>query len=149
MDAGLLTVTADGELRFAHDLVRDAVEAGDSPLRRQRRHAAAASALAAAVDGSGRRLPELAWHWLRAGPAYAAEAWRAAVAAAAYATGLAAHEEAADLLAAALTAQSSDPVAGPIDRYDLLLTRARACRAAADNEGQRAATSEAIEIACC
>ena len=147
VDAGLLTVTADGELRFAHDLVREAVESADSPLRRQRRHAAVARALVESDDGSGRQLAELAWHWFRAGPAHTAQTWRAAVAAAGYATGLAAHEEAADLLAAALTAQSSDPAAGPIDRYDLLLARARACRAAADNEGQRAATSEAIEIA--
>ena len=147
VDAGLLTVTVDGELRFAHGLVRDAVEATDSPLRRQRRHAAAARALGESDNGSGRHLAEQAWHWLRAGPAHAAQAWRAAGAAAADATGLAAHEEAADLLAAALAAQSSDPAAGPIERYDLLMARAAACRAAADNGSQRAATSEAIEIA--
>jgi DNA-binding SARP family transcriptional activator len=146
VDAGLLVVTPAGELRFAHALVRDAVEAADSPLRRHRRHAVAARALHERA-GSGRNLAEIARHWLRAGPAHAAQAWPAAMEAADYASGLAAHEEAADLLAAALTAQAADPAATPSDRYDLLLTRATACQRAADNAGQRSATTEAIEIA--
>jgi DNA-binding SARP family transcriptional activator len=146
VDAGLLVVTPTGELRFAHALVRDAVEEADSPLRRHRRHAAAARALHDR-SGSGRHLAEIARHWLQAGPAHTAQAWPAAVEAAAYATGLDAHEEAADLLAAALTAQAADPAATPSDRYDLLLTRATACQRAADNAGQRSATTEAIEIA--
>ncbi|HEY5882677.1 MAG TPA: AAA family ATPase, partial [Nakamurella sp.] len=146
LEAGLLTVTAAGELRFGHALVRDAVEATDSPLRRQRRHAAIARALLDR-DAASRHLAEIARHWMQAGPAQAQQAWPAAVAAAAHATGLAAHEEAADLLAAALVAQTTDPGADLVARYELLLTRAAACRAAADNTGQRAATTEAIEIA--
>jgi DNA-binding SARP family transcriptional activator len=146
LDAGLLIVSEAGELRFAHALVRDAVEAADSPLRRHRRHAVAARALRER-RGSGRHLAEIARHWLQAGPGHAAQAWPAAVEAAGYATGLAAHEEAADLLAAALTAQTLDPAATPSDRYDLLLTRAAACRRAADTDGQRSATTDAIEIA--
>lgn len=146
VEAGLLVVTGTGELQFGHALVRDAIEANDSALRRPRRHAAVAGALLDR-DRSGHRRAEIARHWLRAGPAHVARAWPAAVAAATEATGLAAHEEAAALLAAALHAQSADRTTGPGDRHDLLLARAAACRAAADNEGQRAATTEAIEIA--
>jgi hypothetical protein len=77
----------------------------------------------------------------------AGRAWRAAAEAAAYATSVSAHEEAADLLAAAVVRQASDPAATVDDRYELRMARARACRAAADSDGQRSATAEAVRLA--
>ena len=144
---GLVVVdSTDGALRFSHALVKDAVEATDSPLRRQRRHALLAQHLSATEEASNRR-SEIARHWMQAGPAHAAEAWRSAVSAGAHATALGAHEEAAALLAAAASSQRADPEPGWLDRYDLLMTWARACRAAADSEGQRAAAAEAMRLA--
>ncbi len=143
--AGLVVVDPDGELRFAHALVRDAVDGTVSPLRRQRRHAELARLLEA--DPAGGRATEIAQHWLRAGPAHAGRAWRTAVAAAAYASGLSAHEEAADLLRGAVASQRLDPAAGPGDRYDVLLALARACRAAGDTRAQADAAGQALALA--
>jgi hypothetical protein len=69
------------------------------------------------------------------------------VRAAAYATALTAHEEAAELLAGAVASQRADPDPGWLDRYDLLMAWGRACRSAADSESQRVATSEAMRLA--
>ncbi|SDR89389.1 Predicted ATPase [Friedmanniella luteola] len=147
MAGGLVVVDpADRALRFSHALVKDAVAATDSPVRRQRRHARLAQHLAARGEAP-EQLSEIAVHWLQAGPAHAGQAWRAAARAAAYATSLTAHEEAAELLAAAVAAQRADPEPGWEDRYDLLMTQGRACRAAADSEGQRAATAAAVRLA--
>ena len=144
--AGLVVADpATGALRFGHALVRDALDATAPVLRRQRLHARAATLLAERAGPD--RLAQIAEHWLRAGPAYASVGWRAAAEAARYASDLAAYDEAAALLAAALDAQRSDPEAGPDDRYDLLMARALACRGAADSAGQQAATSEAMPLA--
>jgi hypothetical protein len=142
--AGLL-VADPGPVRFRHALVRDAVYAVAPPLRRQQWHARAAERLS--DGGLPGRLAEIAGHWRRAGPAHAGAAWRTGARAAAYATGLQAHEEAAELLEAALASQTADPGATPVERYDLLLARAAACRRAADTAGQTAATVEAVRIA--
>jgi predicted ATPase len=131
--------------RFAHALVRDAVYAELPRARRARRHAAVARALeaGAGVD-TGERHSEIAGHWLAAGPAHAARAWRAAVTAAERARQVYAHEEAAALLLAALDAQRADASATPLDRYALLMARADACRWAADRIGVDAALTEAV-----
>jgi DNA-binding SARP family transcriptional activator/DNA replicative helicase MCM subunit Mcm2 (Cdc46/Mcm family) len=144
--SGLVVVDSDGTPRFAHALVRDAVEAAVSPLRRQRRHAELARLL---EDGapSGARPTEIAGHWLRAGPAHAARAWRTAATAAAYASGLSAHEEATDLLRGAAASQRLDPAAGPDERYEVLLALACACRAAGDGRGQANAAGQAVALA--
>ncbi len=139
--------------RFAHALVRDVMYAGLPAARRARRHAAVARALdggerlsetARHWPDGGERLSETARHWLAAGPAHAARAWRAAAAAAEQARRLYAHEEAAALLKAALDAQRADASATPLDRYDLLMARADACRWAADQQGLHVALSAAV-----
>ncbi|SHK24132.1 Transcriptional regulatory protein, C terminal [Pseudonocardia thermophila] len=131
--------------RFAHALVRDAVYAELPKARRARRHAAVARALeAGAGPGAPDRRSEIAAHWLAAGPAHAAEAWRAAAAAAERARRVYAHEEAATLLQAALDAQRADVSATSLDRYALLLARADACRWSADRKGVDAALVEAV-----
>lgn len=144
--AGVVEIGEDGSVRFRHALVRDAVYAGVRPLRRQRWHAEAAERLTAAGP-PGRRLAELAGHELRGGPARVGQAWRAAAAAAAYATTADAHEEAADLLGAAVDRQRLDDAATPEQRYHLLLARVDACRRAADTEGQTEAAAAAVELA--
>ena len=135
----------DGSVRFSHALVKDAVEATDPPLRRQLRHARLARHLQGRATPD--RLAELAHHWLRAGPAHAGDAWRAAARAAAHAATVGAHEEAAALLGEALASQLADPTSGWPERYDLLMARSRACRAAADSGGQRVAAAEATRLA--
>jgi DNA-binding SARP family transcriptional activator len=147
MASGLVVVDpADSTIRFSHALVKEAVAATDSALRRQRRHARLAEQLSGSVD-SPDRLSEIAHHWRQAGAVHAGRAWRAADRAAAYATSLNAHEEAAELLATAVASQRVDPDPGWLDRYDLLMAWGRACRAAADSVGQRAATAEAMRWA--
>ncbi|HEY3558278.1 MAG TPA: BTAD domain-containing putative transcriptional regulator [Kribbella sp.] len=137
-------VIAEGDqverFRFAHALVRDVVYAGLPAARRARRHAAIAEVL----DGAS---SETARHWLAAGPAHAARAWRAAAAAAEDATRLYAYDEAAALLAAALDAQRADGSATQLDRYDLLMARADACRWAVDRDAVNAALTAAVQEA--
>ena len=70
----------------------------------------------------------MARHWLAAGPAHAGRAWRAAAGAAEQARLLHAHEEAAELLVAALEALGGDAEATPADRYRLLLELIEAYR---------------------
>ena len=135
--------------RFSHALVRDAVYAGLSPSRRARRHAAVAGALDARA-AAGRTTDvrsETAWHWLAAGPAHARRAWQAAQLAAASATAVHAHEDAAGLLAAALRAAEQDGELQPLERYDLLMARAHACRWAGDVDAVREALDAAVEEA--
>ena len=116
--AGL--VREDGVERFAfgHALVRDTVYAGLSPTRRGRLHARAGEAL----TGLPGRTTEEARHWLAAGPSRADRAWRSAADAAEVARRAHAHEEAADLLRAALTALDQDAAATAEDRYELLMS---------------------------
>ncbi|WP_132153332.1 BTAD domain-containing putative transcriptional regulator [Kribbella antiqua] len=140
-------VIAEGDrverFRFAHALVRDVVHAGLPAARRARRHAAIASVL----DGAGAAPSETARHWLAAGPAHAARAWRAAAEAAELAGRLYAYEEAAALLADALEVQQADGSATPLDRYDLLMARADACRWSVDRDGVNAALTAAAHQA--
>ncbi|RYP86444.1 hypothetical protein EKO23_09060 [Nocardioides guangzhouensis] len=115
--AGLVREDGIDRFRFSHALVRDTLVAVTSASRRARLHVRVAEALATAPD----RATERARHWLAAGPSYAARAWPAAVDAATLASRLYAHEEASDLLRAALEALEQDPEATLRQRYDLLL----------------------------
>jgi DNA-binding SARP family transcriptional activator len=74
VDAGLLTVGADGRLRFRHDLVRETAYADLGPLRRQRLHGRvfahllahdrrSPSRLAAQAVGAGPELSQQAVTW--------------------------------------------------------------------------------------
>jgi len=124
--AGLVEEEEIDRFVFVHALVRDSLLLGTSASRRARMHAR----VAAALEGTGRD-SEVARHWLAAGPVHAGRAWRAAARAAEDARGLHAHEEAADLLVAALDALAADPEATAADRYDLLLQLVEAYRWAA------------------
>ena len=115
--AGLVREDSVDRFRFSHALVRDTLVAAMTPSRRARLHARVAAVLR---DRHGRETEE-ARHWLAAGPAYAAQAWQAAVAAAEVARRLYAHEETADLLREAYAAMADDPNATPRQRYDVLL----------------------------
>ena len=146
LTAGLVVEDGVDRFRFAHALVRDAAYATVLLSRRARLHARAARAW---EDRSGdpQAAGEIARHWLAAGPSVAASAWPAAVAAAEQALRLHAHEEARDLLRAALDAQAADPGAGWEERYDVLMQLAEACRLSADWFGLQAATEEAVAAA--
>ncbi|MFO6452380.1 MULTISPECIES: BTAD domain-containing putative transcriptional regulator [unclassified Aeromicrobium] len=123
VEAGLVVEEGIDRYAFAHALVRDSLYAGLSASRRARRHAAVAAALAG-TD----RVSEEARHWLAAGPAHAATAWRAAERAAEDARALHAHEDRAELLTAALAAMADDPAATARDRFDARMELADAHR---------------------
>ena len=122
--AGLVRERRAGDFVFAHALVRDTAYAATGPTRRARVHAA----VAAALDRRVGRETESARHWLGAGPAHAARAWRAAASAAASARAVHAYEQAAELLEAALDRMDEDPEASDADRYRLLMSLADAHR---------------------
>ena len=115
--AGLLLETGIDRFRFAHALVRDTAYAGVTASRRARLHARVAEAL----SGRLHRESELARHWLAAGPAHAAAAWRAAVTAARAESLVHAHEQRVEWLEAARVAIDGDPAASRRDRYDVLM----------------------------
>jgi DNA-binding SARP family transcriptional activator len=141
---GMLAEAGPDAFRFSHDLVHEAVYAALPAARRARRHADVAAAVEALP---GHPAGEAARHWLAAGPGHADRAWRSALLAAREAQELHAWDESADLLAAALDAQSGDPAATARERYDLLLARADACRWIADREGLDAALVAAVDVA--
>jgi DNA-binding SARP family transcriptional activator len=125
--AGLVREDGVDRFRFAHALVRDTLRSSLSASRRARQHARVAGVLAQA----GGRETEVALHWLAAGPAHAARAWRAAMVAAEVARGLHAYEELVDLLREAAAALEQDPGATDRDRYDVLTASIEAYRWAA------------------
>lgn len=143
LDAGLLREEGVGRYVFGHALVRDAIYGGFSATRRARAHARVAEVLEPEPD----RVSETAWHWLSAGPAHAGRAWRAAAAAAAAARRVHAHEQAGELLRAALDACADDPGATPQDRYELLMDLAEAHRWRGDWAPLQQATEQAIAVA--
>jgi DNA-binding SARP family transcriptional activator len=141
--AGLVVEDGIDRFTFAHALVVDTLLAGLRPSRRGRVHARVAGALA---GGSGQET-ELARHWLAAGPSYAAQAWRAAVAAATQTARLHDHQRAAELLLAAEALLDKDDSAGPRDRYDLLLALIDAHRWSAQWPDLVARVEEAVAVA--
>ena len=124
LEAGLVREEGIGSYLFGHALVRDAIYGSFSATRRARAHARVAEVL----EGQRDRESETARHWLAAGPAHAAHAWRAARNAAGVARRVHAHDTAAELLAAARESIGHDPDATPQDRYDLLMDLADAHR---------------------
>jgi hypothetical protein len=118
--AGLVREEREGGFVFTHALVRDTAYAALGPTRLARAHAAVAAALERRVG----RVTEAARHWLAAGSSHADRAWRAAEVAAEQARDVHAHEQAVDLLVAALDRLDGDPTATDDDRYRLLMTLA-------------------------
>lgn len=115
--AGLIRDDGIDRYVFGHALVVDTLLSGVRPSRLARVHARVADAL---PPGPGHEA-ELARHWLAAGPAYAAQAWRAAVAAAGQSSALHDHEGAERLLSAALDRIDQDEAATLRDRYDVVM----------------------------
>ncbi|WGL52371.1 BTAD domain-containing putative transcriptional regulator [Nocardioides sp. BP30] len=140
--AGLLREDGVDRFLFAHALVRDTLVSSMPASRRARLHVRIASAL----EGIGGRETEVAGHWLAGGPAYAARAWRAAVAAAAAARRLYAYDDEVRLWRSALDSLAADPEATPRQRYDLLTGLIEACRWAADLPGLVAGVEEGIAV---
>ncbi|WP_170297135.1 BTAD domain-containing putative transcriptional regulator [Georgenia thermotolerans] len=141
--AGLVREEDVDAFAFAHALVRDTLWAALPASRRARVHAR----VAAHLEPTPGHESQTAHHWLRAGPGHAGRAWRAAVAAAAVARRLHAHDDAVGLLRAALEALAADPAATARDRYALLMTLAEAHRWAADWVGLAAASRDAAAVA--
>ncbi|WP_193314477.1 BTAD domain-containing putative transcriptional regulator [Georgenia ruanii] len=141
--AGLVREEGVDSFAFAHALVRDTLWATLPASRRARVHARVAAHLEPAPGHE----TQTAHHWLRAGPNHAARAWRAAVAAAAAARRLHAHDDAAELLRSAREALAADPGATARDRYAVLMTLAEAHRWAGDWAGLAAASRDAAAVA--
>ncbi|GAB7004035.1 hypothetical protein JCM18899A_15070 [Nocardioides sp. AN3] len=141
--AGLVRDDGIDRFVFGHALVRDTLRSNVGASRLARAHARVARAL----EGQPDRETEIARHWLAAGPAHAAHAWRAAVAAAGAARRLHAYDEAAELLRAALNSMAEDPDAALRDRYDTLMDLVEAYRWAALLPSLVTCAEEAIDVA--
>lgn len=154
---------AGGELRFRHDLMREAVYDDLLPAQRHRLHVAAAAAIEAdeaIIDPPGARWGVLALHWKAAGEQVRALA--ASVQAARWAREVGAPSEAADHLETALALWEQAPPEvhpGGTDRAALLeqaaqaraaagqLLRARTLAAAAVAELAGSADAERVALA--
>lgn len=153
--AGLLTEPAPGQIRFTHALVRDALIADLSGVRRARMHERIGAALQRLRPDD---VPALAHHYRQA--ASAATASRAldyAVRAAEFAERRYAHDTAADLLTGALesieripaTGDGAQPAAGDraAERVGLLGRLLRAQLRAGAVAAARATRRRAIDVA--
>jgi DNA-binding NarL/FixJ family response regulator len=133
VDHNILRATA-GELRFRHDLMREAIYDDLLPAQRHRLHLAAATAIEAdetIIDPPGARWGVLALHWKSAGDR--ARALGASIHAARWATQVGAPAEAADHLETALTLWEQTPPESHPDGADraALLGQAAEARSAA------------------
>ncbi|GAA1926960.1 hypothetical protein GCM10009815_21830 [Nocardioides marmoribigeumensis] len=149
---GLVRDREVGRLAFDHALTRDALVGALPPVRRARLHARVAHALETDADlalvvPEQERVSELASHWLAAGPTHAARAWRAAVAAAELARRAFSHEEAMTLMGQAVEAHRRDPAGTRVERFDLLMSRARDAQRLGDWKVVIEAASEAVSLA--
>jgi DNA-binding CsgD family transcriptional regulator/tetratricopeptide (TPR) repeat protein len=133
VDHNILRTTA-GELRFRHDLMREAIYDDLLPAQRHRLHLAAATAIEAdetIIDPPGARWGVLALHWKSAGDRV--RALGASIQAARWASLVGAPSEAADHLETALTLwEQTPPQSHPdgADRAALLEQAAQARHAA-------------------
>nr|WP_281366593.1 AfsR/SARP family transcriptional regulator [Nocardioides thalensis] len=139
--AGLVREDGVDHYLFTHALVRDRLRAAVGASRVARVHARVADALTAVG-----RETEAAHHWLEAGPAHAALAWRAARDAAGVAARLYDHGQAADLLSGALASMDHDPEATLEDRYAVLMELAEADKWAVRIQHLVSVVEEAIRI---
>ena len=145
VDHNILRATA-GELRFRHDLLREAVYDDLLPAQRQRLHLAAATAIEAVPDPSGTRWGVLALHWTAAGERD--QALGASIQAARWASRAGAPAEAADHLETALALWEQTPAESHPAGSDraALLEQAAAARFAA-GQAARARTQALAAVA--
>jgi DNA-binding CsgD family transcriptional regulator len=118
VDHNILRTTA-GELRFRHDLMREAIYDDLLPAQRHRLHLAAATAIEAdetIIDPPGARWGVLALHWKSAGDRV--RALGASIQAARWASLVGAPSEAAEHLETALTLWEQTPPASHPDGTD-------------------------------
>jgi tetratricopeptide (TPR) repeat protein len=134
LEAHLLRPGDERTVEFTHALVREAVAAELSPLRRARLHRAAAEALAA--RGEERHLEEIAHHLSEAGDERAAGYLRRA---GEHALAMLAYEEAAELFARALEVAD--------ERGPLLLARGDALLRAGEPAAARSCFTDAAALA--
>jgi|GEM_PF-396956 len=149
--AGVLVEADDGlRVAFAHALLREALLADLSPVRRRRVHAAVARALVAR-DTGGQPSPELAHHLVEAGPLGDLSAARAAARAVGeQALARFAYDEAARWFGRALDVARQLDASGPPDleaRYTLLLARGDALSRSGQVVSGRQHLAEAVEVA--
>jgi DNA-binding CsgD family transcriptional regulator len=105
--AQLLVSGADGQVTFAHELIRQTLLGTLSARRRQLLHQRAADALvAASTDNPDVHLPELVYHLSQAGASYSDKAAASAFRAGDQASAVFAYEEAARLYQMALDFES-------------------------------------------
>ncbi|RIJ76889.1 hypothetical protein D1871_09690 [Nakamurella silvestris] len=145
---GVLLDGRHDQFSFSHVLVWEAVLASVDQVARTRWHAAVARGI---EEVGGLRTRDqcvaLAHHYLQAGYPFAAEGWRAVERAAAVIAVLTGDGAEAGLLADALELQRQDRTASDRERYDLLIRRSAACRAAQDTDGAIACRQEAGMLA--
>ncbi|MEV6983694.1 BTAD domain-containing putative transcriptional regulator [Sphaerisporangium sp. NPDC051017] len=143
--AGLLTEPSPGRIRFTHVLVREALYEETPQLRRTRLHAKVLAALESLRPGDH---GALGYHALAAAtPATAREAARYARQAAAQASTVYAHKEAATLLKSALEALDLGTEPADHTRLDLLCRLVSAQANAGDLVRAAAGRRRALEIA--
>jgi hypothetical protein len=138
---GVLSETADGGLRFTHDLLRETVYADLAPLRRSRLHARVVDVLQRRPSLDVFRLAE---HAHAAGPVARAAATRWSVAAAEQAQRLLAHEDAVRWWHRAVDSQALDSDTEPKYRLELLLSLLQAQLDAGDAVGARETRNQAV-----
>lgn len=148
--AGLLAEVESGwGYRFRHPLIQESLYAGVGRVERARLHARVAAAMEVSPEAdSGRRLAELAHHYIAAGPlgdAAKAVAYSRRAAAAALQVG--AWAEALRLLEAALAVLPAGGAEARASRCDLLVELARARRGAGLGQEAHDTLMEAIECA--
>jgi DNA-binding SARP family transcriptional activator len=142
--AGLLSTSADGSIRFRHDLVRETAYARLGVLRRARLHARAYEVLAAA---GGRSPALLASHARDAGGTHAEEAVHWSMTAAAEAAARRAPDSALQWWRTAEAADRSAPHSDPARRIQVLLGLVRAQLDAGDAVGAIGTRTEAVRTA--
>ena len=142
--ADLLSTSADGIIRFRHDLVRETAYARLGAVRRSRLHALALTRLAATA-GSSPAL--LASHARNAGPTHAEEAVQWSMAAAAEAAARRAPDSALQWWRAAYDADRSALHSDPVRRIKVLLGLVRGQLDAGDAVGAIGTRTEAVRAA--
>lgn len=148
VDAGLVVDDASGAYDFVHAVVRETVRTQLSAATRAGAHAAVAVAHERTSRLTDPRVrTALAHHWEQAGPAHHVQAWRSVLAAAEAARAASAYAEEARHLRRALLWTSDDPDVGQVERFELLMLLADACRWGGDWAGVSEAVDEAVAVA--
>lgn len=143
VDRAVLVEVAPDLFRFSHILVRETLHCSLAAERRHELH----RRVALALERSRGRWPQVAHHYLEAGPAARADAVRALRLAGAQARSELAFAEAAGFYQRALDELAAEPSGNDRERCELLLGLASARHAAGEPAAARRACRRAIELA--